>query len=874
MLKVPAIRPAPALPDGGRAALVIATSSYQDTSLSQLRAPGNDAVAFADTLGDPAIGGFAVTQVIDEAEPQVRRGVGAFLADRKSEDLVLIYLSCHGVLDGRGRLYFAATDTLKTQLGATAIEAAWLLDQLVDCRARRQVLILDCCFSGAFANGAKGEVDLEEKLIGQSRGRAVLTASRAWEYSFEGVPVPGSSVTRSVFTTALIEGLRTGAADFDRDGYITLDEVYDHAYASVRDQGHEQTPQRWLYGGEGKIVIARNPAGVIVSPASLPEALLNSLDSPYPNVRAAAVSTLAEWLRDDDLARVLAAQEALEKIADNDVPAVASLAREHLAAARPVAFQAPEMPAVLSPPPPSIPSSPELLRELYNEANSAFREGSYGWPRDRYDVATHLLDVLLAHDPGYPGAAELRANVHSRQQLAFKYAVATVAERAEDWETAVRLFGEITAIDPDYRDTNSRTADAKRRQRISVLRSAIRRAADADQWQAVLEADQELRRIDGSWSDPGGLAARARAAQRTADRAVHAQVGDMWLATVRGVRPLGALVAYCREPLHEIEAHVNQAVAGSIPVICWHPRLRRIAAFPKGRKARVYDVSGADHREDFAFKVVGFLQSVHGMAFSPDGARLAILTDSGSVSLWYVVTGKKLPDFKADLAGSSAIAFGSDGTRLVATDATSRAYVWDAATGNRLHDIRHSAMQVALAQDGSRLAALVKDGLDIWDMNTGKQVLHHPIRTIGALLPISPDGTRIAATVTGTGAWKVLDVGTGEEVITLDRGGSDWSTAKTAAFSPDNTRLAISSPPKVRVWDTATGQFLYSIPTGSHNVGAMAFSPDGTLLATASSSEIEIWPVAEPGEPDQASSGTISMAPAGHSATQMPQPLQ
>jgi hypothetical protein len=112
------------------------------------------------------------------------------------------------------------------------------------------VLIVDCFFSGAFARGSKGEADLEQRLAGQGRGRAVLTASRAGEYSFEGDPLPGRAAPGSVFTAALIEGIVTGAADADRDGYITLDEAYTYAFEHVRENSG-QTPQRWLYGLRG-----------------------------------------------------------------------------------------------------------------------------------------------------------------------------------------------------------------------------------------------------------------------------------------------------------------------------------------------------------------------------------------------------------------------------------------------------------------------------------------------------------------------------------------------------------------------------------------------------------------------------------------------
>ena len=258
----PGTRPAPDPLEGPRSGLVIATTSYQDPELRQLRAPARDADDLAAVLGDPDVGGFAVTQVIDPDERQLRREIDVFLSGRSAGDLVVVYLSCHGVLDRRGRLYFAAADTVKAQLASTGISSAWLLDQLDDCRARRQVLILDCCFSGAFAHGSKGgaDLDLERRLAGHGRGRAVLTASRAGEYSFEGQALADAVMAGSVFTTGLVEGLRTGAADLGGDGCVSLDEAYDYAYRYVQSRSASQTPQRWLYGGEGAIVLARSPA--------------------------------------------------------------------------------------------------------------------------------------------------------------------------------------------------------------------------------------------------------------------------------------------------------------------------------------------------------------------------------------------------------------------------------------------------------------------------------------------------------------------------------------------------------------------------------------------------------------------------------------
>ena len=190
-------------PGGGRRiALVVATGSYSDATLALLRAPGRDAFGLAEVLRDDEIGGFSVETVLDAPADVLRRRVARFRAQGAPGDLALVYLSCHGVLDDRGRLYYATTDTDRALLSATAIPAAWLNEQLEDCRCRRQILMLDCCHSGAFAKGTKGEGGLALRERFEGRGRVVLTASRGTEYSFEGGEVHGDGVS-SVFTGVL-----------------------------------------------------------------------------------------------------------------------------------------------------------------------------------------------------------------------------------------------------------------------------------------------------------------------------------------------------------------------------------------------------------------------------------------------------------------------------------------------------------------------------------------------------------------------------------------------------------------------------------------------------------------------------------------------
>jgi streptogramin lyase len=133
-----------------------------------------------------------------------------------------------------------------------------VLQELLDeCRARAQIVILDCCYSGAFSRpGAfKGDqrVGAVDALSG--RGRAILTASDHLQYALQGDEVTGSAGT-SVFTEAVVEGLRTGAADRDGDGRITVDDAYFFAHDRMSAERRGQHPTRTVVGGEGDIVLA------------------------------------------------------------------------------------------------------------------------------------------------------------------------------------------------------------------------------------------------------------------------------------------------------------------------------------------------------------------------------------------------------------------------------------------------------------------------------------------------------------------------------------------------------------------------------------------------------------------------------------------
>jgi len=242
-------------------ALIIGNNKYNDPKLAQLKTPEADARALAKVLGTEKIGNFdEVSPLINQTESKSRRAISEFLSNKKPDDLVLVYFSGHGVLDDRGGLFLALKDTQTRSLNATAISSSFITYEMDTCRSRQQILILDCCHSGAFARGTKGpqRAVTESTFEGSGSGRVVLTASDSTQVAFEGDQVI-SQTNLSLFTHFLLEGLKTGEADTNNDGNVSLDEWYDYCHAKITATTPKQVPHKWSYRQQGGLIIAQNP---------------------------------------------------------------------------------------------------------------------------------------------------------------------------------------------------------------------------------------------------------------------------------------------------------------------------------------------------------------------------------------------------------------------------------------------------------------------------------------------------------------------------------------------------------------------------------------------------------------------------------------
>jgi len=227
-----------------KVALLVGVSEYEP-GLNPLPAAVKDIEAMRRVLSAPDLGGFDEVKALGNLDSQTMQyEFETLFSSRSKDDLVVLFFSGHGIKDDSGRLYFAARNTQKNAknelIRSTAVPASFLHEVMNGSRAKRQAIILDCCFSGAFDPALIARDDSSVDLQGQlgAEGRVVLTSSSSTQYSFEE---QGSDL--SIYTRYLVEGIETGAGDLGEDGKVSMRELHEYAALKVRETAPNMTPK-------------------------------------------------------------------------------------------------------------------------------------------------------------------------------------------------------------------------------------------------------------------------------------------------------------------------------------------------------------------------------------------------------------------------------------------------------------------------------------------------------------------------------------------------------------------------------------------------------------------------------------------------------
>ena len=236
-------------------ALLIGVSEY-GAGIPPLLSALNDVQAMERVLQNPNLGNFAqVERLLNPDSVAMRIAIQELFKNAGKEDLLLFFFSGHGITNDDNHLYLATRNTAKDNFEATAVDANFIQTQSKSCYSKRQVLILDACYSGAFANGWHTKsigVDIKKQL--GAEGRVVLTSSGATQTSFAQ-----EGATLSLYTQYLVEGIETGAADTDNDGNIHVQELHTYAKAKVQAVKPNMTPDIILDKEGYNILLAYAP---------------------------------------------------------------------------------------------------------------------------------------------------------------------------------------------------------------------------------------------------------------------------------------------------------------------------------------------------------------------------------------------------------------------------------------------------------------------------------------------------------------------------------------------------------------------------------------------------------------------------------------
>ncbi|MFN6483558.1 MULTISPECIES: caspase, EACC1-associated type [unclassified Nostoc] len=244
-----------------KVALLIGISEYE-LGLAPLPNAVKDVEAMRRVLVNPEMGDFAeadVTMLKNPQRQEMEDAIYNLYAHRQKDDLLLLYFSGHGVRVESGDFYLSTSITRKNQgklIPTSAVAATNVHSWMNQSNSRRLVVILDCCFSGAFAKGwtpkDTGIIDLQQHLGGE--GRAILTASTSTQYAFES-----DGLELSIYTHYLVEGIEKGAADIDGDGLIAVDELHRYAKSKVQEASPAMTPEFYPFKDGYRIFLAKSP---------------------------------------------------------------------------------------------------------------------------------------------------------------------------------------------------------------------------------------------------------------------------------------------------------------------------------------------------------------------------------------------------------------------------------------------------------------------------------------------------------------------------------------------------------------------------------------------------------------------------------------
>ena len=163
------------------------------------------------------------------------------------EDVFVLFLATHGIFEED--TYALITHDFDGHIGAgTTISASELLEALRKIPAQRTVLVADTCHAGGIDQTLSGFYDSRMKVLARSSGMHVLASAESMEGAIDGYKGNG------LFTHVILNGVRSGEADLDRNRVISVLELGTYGRRNTsgiaRSLGYIQVPVLMRVGSD------------------------------------------------------------------------------------------------------------------------------------------------------------------------------------------------------------------------------------------------------------------------------------------------------------------------------------------------------------------------------------------------------------------------------------------------------------------------------------------------------------------------------------------------------------------------------------------------------------------------------------------------
>jgi WD40 repeat protein/serine/threonine protein kinase len=245
------------------------------------------------------------------------------------------------------------------------------------------------------------------------------------------------------------------------------------------------------------------------------------------------------------------------------------------------------------------------------------------------------------------------------------------------------------------------------------------------------------------------------------------------------------------------------------------------------------------------------------VTFSPDGKHLATGTQTGTVRIWDAHTGQELRKWTAHGENAQSVAFSPDNRYLATGSWDGTIKVWNVPQV-LLGEVNEPFLQlqniprvwtVTFSPDGKRLAAgagrtISRGQVNVWKLDSPREplTLNFSNRVTG--VQFHPDGRSLA--IAGENSVELWDAQTGQQLLTFP---GHEENNQAVAFSPDGRQLAavaglISVHPdrEVKVWETHTGKAIFSMRGHVGGIRSVAYSPNGLRLVSAGMDQtLKLW---------------------------------